>query len=357
MATQETQTTTKNLGGSLPVDNVQNLASNNPKDLPSRYIRPELQFDPVSTDDSLQIPVVDMTKLGDEDENEMTLLHKACQHWGFFQLINHGIEEQVIENMKKDIQEFFKLPLEKKMACAQLPNDIQGYGQAFVVSEHQKLDWADMLFLLPQPLSQRDFRFWPKHPISFRETLENYSAELKKVSVRLVRVMGRNLQVDSEKLGAMFEDDGIQGVRMNYYPPCPQAEKVIGLTPHSDAVGLTLLLQVNDVQGLQVKKNGEWIPIKPIRGALIINVGDVIEIMSNGEYKSIEHRAVVNPENERLSIAGFHSPNMNTMIGPLQDLINDKKPIYKTIQNVEYIKLILASKLDGKSLLSRMKLD
>ncbi|WCJ20679.1 2-oxoglutarate (2OG) and Fe(II)-dependent oxygenase superfamily protein [Euphorbia peplus] len=350
-------TSTKNLGGFLPVENVQDLASKNLTELPSRYIRPEFQFDPISTDDSLQIPVVDMTKLGEEDENEMALLHIACQHWGFFQLINHGIEEQVIENMKRDIQEFFKLPLEEKMACAQLPNDIQGYGQAFVVSEHQKLDWGDMLFLLTQPPSRRDFRVWPKHPISFRETLENYSAELNKVSVELVRVMGRNLQVDPEKLSDMFEDNGIQGLRMNYYPPCPQADKVMGLTPHSDGVGLTLLLQVNDVQGLQIKKNGEWIPIKAIPGALTINVGDIIEIMSNGEYKSIEHRAVVNPEKQRLSIAGFHSPNINTMIGPLQDLLKEKQPIYKTMQHGEFIKVNVATKLDGKSLLCRMKLD
>ncbi|XP_065880167.1 S-norcoclaurine synthase 1-like [Euphorbia lathyris] len=345
----------KNLGGSLPVENVQNLATKNLNDLPLRYIRSDLQLDQVCADDSFQIPVVDMAKLG--EQNEMALLHTACQHWGFFQLINHGIEEQVIENMKKDTEEFFKLPLEEKMAYAQIPNNIEGYGQAFVVSQHQKLDWADMLFLLPQPPSQRDFRFWPKFPISFRESLDKYSADLQKVTVGLLRVMARNLKVDPEKLGRMFEDEGVQGVRMNYYPPCSQANKVIGLTPHSDLTGLTLLLQVNEVQGLQIKKNGKWVPIKPIPGALIINVGDIIEIMSNGEYKSIEHRAVVNPEKERLSIAAFHSPNMNTMIGPLEDLLKEKKPIYKTINHVEYVKLVLATKLDGKSLLSSMKLD
>ncbi|WCJ20677.1 2-oxoglutarate (2OG) and Fe(II)-dependent oxygenase superfamily protein [Euphorbia peplus] len=349
-------TITKNLESSLPVENVQNLASKNLIELPSRYIRPELEFDPISKDDSLQIPVVDMTKLGHQDENEMALLHTACQDWGFFQLINHGIEEQVIENMKRDAQEFFKLPLEEKMACAVLPNGFQGYGQSHVVSEHQKLDWNDMLVLLPQPLSGRDFRLWPKHPVSYRETLENYSAALKKVTVELVRAMGRNLQVDPEKLGAMFED-GVQAVRVNYYPPCPQADKVIGLTPHSDRVGLTLVLQVNDVQGLQIKKNGQWIPIIPIPGALIVNVGDVIDIMSNGEYKSMEHRAMVNPEKERLSIAAFHSPDMNTMIGPLQDQLKEKKPIYKTMHHEEYFKLGLAIKLDGKSMLDLMKLD
>lgn len=74
-------------------------------------------------------------------------------------------------------------------------------------------------------------------------------------------------------------DDGVQGVRMNYYPPCPQANKVIGLTPHSDAVALTLLLQVNEVQGLQIRKNGKWVPVEPIVGAFIVNIGDITEVL------------------------------------------------------------------------------
>jgi len=68
---------------------------------------------------------------------------------------------------------------------------------------------------------------------------------------------------EPEKPKSMF-DDGVQGVRMNHYPPCVQANKVMGLTPHSDATGLTLLIQANDVRGLQIKKNGKWISIRSI---------------------------------------------------------------------------------------------
>lgn len=79
--------------------------------------------------------------------------------------------------------------------------------------------------------------------------------------------------------------------------------------------------------------------------------------MSNGEYKSIEHRAVVNPEKERLSIAAFHSPNIRAMIGPLPDIVKKNAANYKTISNEEYIKLVVTSKLDGKSLLDHMRLN
>ena len=112
-----------------------------------------------------------------------------------------------------------------------------------------------------------------------RETLDNYSSELHRVSINLLRSMAKNLGVNPDKLASMFED-GTQGVRMNYYPPCVHADKVMGLTPHSDATGLTLLVQVNEVQGLQIKKNGKWVPIKPVPDALVVNIGDIIEVIN-----------------------------------------------------------------------------
>lgn len=84
------------------------------------------------------------------------------------QLINHGVSDEVIEKMKTDTEEFFRQPLEEKKAYATQPNHIEGYGQAFVVSEEQKLDWGDMLFLLSQPVRQRTLTFWPTLPTTFR---------------------------------------------------------------------------------------------------------------------------------------------------------------------------------------------
>ncbi|KAL2508621.1 Protein SRG1 [Forsythia ovata] len=349
----------KEYGGSLPVQNVQKLASHNSKGVPYRYVRPEIEIEKVSVDGLLQIPVIDMSKLDTEKSavynQELLKLHLACKEWGFFQLINHGASEE-IEEMKVVTSEFFKLPLEEKMAYAQTPNTIEGYGQAFVVSEDQKLDWGDMLFLVPLPVSRRNLRFWPKTPASFTSTLEKYSIELQKVAIKVLTSMAINLGIDPEKLTTPYKDCN-QGIRMNYYPPCVHADKVIGLTPHSDATGLTLLIQINEVQGLQIKKDKEWVPIKPVVGAIIINIGDVMEIMSNGEYSSIEHRAVVDFKKERLSIAAFHSPNFTTEIGPLPDLVVKKGEKYKTISHEEYIRLVIASKLDGKSLLEHMRIQ
>lgn len=89
--------------------------------------------------------------------------------------------------------------------------------------------------------------------------------------------MADNLGMKKEELHESF-DGGMQAMRMNYYPPCPQPNLVVGLSPHSDGVGLTLLLQISDTEGLQVKKDGRWIPISPLQKAFIVNIGDIMEV-------------------------------------------------------------------------------
>ncbi|CAI9095461.1 OLC1v1031415C1 [Oldenlandia corymbosa var. corymbosa] len=272
-----------NIGFTLPVENVQELASKNTTDIPNRYIRPEMWADEVSVDESLQIPVIDMSKLATGNigyETEMSKLHQACRDWGFFQLSNHGATTE-IENMKVATQEFFNLPLEEKMLYAQQPGGLEGYGQAFVMSEDQKLDWCDMLFICPVPESRRNLNFWPNNPTSFRSTVEEYSRELQRICIDLCELMATNLRVEFKELSGMYKEVE-QMIRLNYYPPCPQADKVVGFTPHSDGTLLTLLVQVNEVEGLQIRINGKWIPVKPLPGAFIVNVGDSMECKEKG---------------------------------------------------------------------------
>ena len=83
--------------------------------------------------------------------------------------------------------------------------------------------------------------------------------------------------MEATDMKALF-DEGFQSMRMNYDPPCPQPELVIGLNPHSDAIGLTILLQVNEMEGLQVKKDGMWIPVKPLHNAFVVNIRDILEV-------------------------------------------------------------------------------
>lgn len=91
------------------------------------------------------------------------------------------------------------------------------------------------------------------------------------------------LNMAQQEMEDLFHDSK-QGIRLNYYPPCPQPELVIGIAPHSDPVALTLLLHGNDVQGLEVCQNGKWIPIKPVKNAFVVNVGDILEVRTITQY-------------------------------------------------------------------------
>jgi len=83
-------------------------------------------------------------------------------------LVNHGTPDELLEKVRADIEEFFRLPLHVKEAYAQEPGNLEGYGQAFVVSEEQKLDWGDLLVLTTLPQSDRNMKFWPTYPPNFR---------------------------------------------------------------------------------------------------------------------------------------------------------------------------------------------
>ncbi|XP_054811306.1 protein SRG1-like [Prosopis cineraria] len=317
---------------SLLVPSVQELAKNI-TEIPDRYVRPDQQQQSIvsESDDLPEIPVIDMQRLITEEstssEEELAKLHHACRQWGFLQLVNHGVGPGLVEKMKKEIEEFFNLEMSEKKKFWQREGDLEGFGQAFVVSDDQKLDWADLFFIFTLPIHLRNPCLFPHLPFHFRETLELYSLQMKNLAMTIMEQMEKALEMESMEIRELFEE-GMQSLRMNYYPPRPQPHKVDGLTPHSDAVGLTILLQLNEVEGLQIIKDGMWIPVRPLPNAFILipvrplpnafilNIGDTLEIITNGTYRSVEHRATVNSEKERLSNATFYNPRYDAEIGP-----------------------------------------
>lgn len=108
--------------------------------------------------------------------------------------------------------------------------------------------------------------------------MEAYSLELKNLAMKILSLMAKALKMKDEDMRNLF-GEGMQSMRMNYYPPCPQPELAIGLSAHSDGIGLTILLQVNEIKGLQIKKDGMWIPVVPLPGAFTVNIGDMLEVM------------------------------------------------------------------------------
>ncbi|KAH6773576.1 hypothetical protein C2S52_003531 [Perilla frutescens var. hirtella] len=305
-----------------------------------------------------EIPVLDMKSLLDEENkiSQLQKLHSTCSEWGIFQLVNHGVDISLMEKLKSEINEFYKLPLEEKLKYKIKQGDVEGYGKTVIVSDDQKVDWADRFYIITNPIQRRKPHLFPKLPSSLRETLEAYIAELQKLSRAIFMLIAEALMIEEREVEEMFVD-GMQSMRMTYYPPCPEPEKVIGLTPHSDASGITVLLQLNGVEGFQVNKDGLWIPVKFLPNAFVVNIGDIVEILSNGVYKSIEHRATVNSERERMTIALFFSCKYEAEVGPSPSLMMKQQPLFRRLKMDQYVKDFFSRKLNGKSFLQYMKIN
>ncbi|PKI43459.1 hypothetical protein CRG98_036216 [Punica granatum] len=295
---------------SLPVPNVQEMVRENPLRVPERYLRTKEEIsesEPGYVNPML--PVLDLSLLVDGNAQELDKLDLACKDWGFF----------------------------------------QGYGHTNVETKDQKLDWSDTLVLAVYPERFRRPQFWPSTPPHFKKAMETYANEIRTVGDKLIgslaTVMGLNKDAMLKLHGEL-----VQGLRLNYYPSCVKPNDVYGISPHSDATIVSILMQDSDTDGLQIRHEGHWVPIKPIPGALIINLGDVVEFWTNGKYKSIEHRSMTNAKKWRISFATFIYPPDDIEIGPLALVVDPGRPHqkYKKMKYGEYLRFSLKRELEGK---------
>ncbi|KVH93750.1 protein SRG1-like [Cynara cardunculus var. scolymus] len=329
---------------SLPVKTAQQMAIDGDQP-PSKYIFNNntiyANFGPLETSPPFApVPIIDVTRLSStSDQNdrktELAKLRSALTTWGCFQAVNHGLADSYLDNIRQVINQFFQLPLEKKRKCLRETGSVEGYGNDMTYDENQVQDWCDRLFLRILPEDERQLRFWPENPSKFRETIDDYTNKIKSLSVILFEAMAKSLDLEENCFAKYFteERDVLQG-RFILYPPCPTPDKVLGLKAHSDRSGITLLLQDPGVEGLQVLNDGKWYNIPVIRDALFVNLGDQMQIMSNGIFKSPVHRVVTNTKKGRISVAMFTEPEPNKEIGPVDALVDEKRPrVYKTVKN------------------------
>lgn len=306
------------------------------------FIQPtEYRPNPTCTIEAKEIPVIDISSASDVVIAE---IKEACEKWGFFQVINHGVPLEKREKAELAARKFFGLPLVEKKKVRRDEGNPLGYYD----SEHTKnvRDWKEVYditvlepTLIPASHEIGDeeikelWNQWPEYPPDFRVACEEYTQEMVELSFKLLELIALSLGVPADHLSGFFKDHA-SFARFNYYPPCPYPDLALGVGPHKDSGALTVLAQ-DDVGGLEVKRksDGAWILVKPIPDAYIINVGDVIQVWSNDKYDSVEHRVKVNPEKARLSIPFFFNPSHYVMVKPLHKLIDEQHPAKYTEYN------------------------
>ncbi|KAK6231861.1 hypothetical protein QUC31_010908 [Theobroma cacao] len=203
----------------------------------------------------------------------------------------------------------------------------------------------------PKPL---DIELLPE--ICRKEVVE-WDLSAAKVAETVMELLGEGLGLEPGKFKELTFSQ-TKYVVGHIYPYCPQPDLTMGITSHTDPGVVTVLLQ-NQIQGLQVKHEDRWVEVKPALGGLIINVGDFLQIVSNGEYKSVEHRVVANSCKEpRISIVEFFNLSKwkgDGYYGPLPELSSAEKPaIYRNFTTQEFLENFYSKGLDSKSLIQKI---
>lgn len=309
--------------------------------IPSEFIRSENEQPAITTVQGsvLEVPTID---LGDPDEDKLVeMIAKASNEWGLFQVVNHGIPHEVIENLQSVGKKFFELAQEEKETYSNPGGGVykggEGYGGQLRKEVGDKKAWVDHLFHKIWPPSAINYHFWPKNPPSYREANEEYGKFLREVADKLLKCLSKGLGVEEDVLkeGGGGEEL-IYLMKINYYPPCPRPDLALGVPAHTDMSLLTILVP-NDVAGLQVCRDDRWYDVKYIPNALIIHIGDQIEIMSNGKYKAVLHRTTVNKDRTRMSWPVFIEPPADHVVGPNPKLVTEENPAkYKTKKYADY---------------------
>ncbi|KAM0033976.1 putative oxidoreductase [Helianthus debilis subsp. tardiflorus] len=284
----------------------------------------------------LKVPVIDLCN--PDDQSLVASISEAGKSWGIFQVINHGIPNQHISELQKVGKEFFELPEEEKEVIAKPTGHegVEGYGTKLQKEVEGKKGWVDHLFHRVWPPSAVNYHYWPKNPPSYRETNEQYTQSLIPVADKLLGLLSRGLGLEDgevkQGLGDLF-----YMLKINYYPACLCPELDLGLGPHTDMSSITILVP-NEVQGLQVFKDDHWYDVAYIPNALIVHIGDQIEILSNGKYKSVYHRTTVNKEKTRMSWPMFLEPPPEFEVGPIPKLITQDNPSkFKTKKYKDFV--------------------
>ncbi|KAI3693542.1 hypothetical protein L1987_76486 [Smallanthus sonchifolius] len=297
--------------------------------------------------ESLELPVIDLSS--PDRISTANSIRQACIEYGFFYLINHGVEEQLLQNVFDQSRKFFSLSLEEKMKLSL--KEYRGFSPIYAEnldsSTSSKGDLKETFHIGPLEGHESHVNQWPSKEMlpSWRLIMEEYYQKVLSVGKRLSSLiaMALNLEDDFfEKIGALDKPFGF--LRLLHYPGEMGAsdEVIYGASAHSD-YGMITLLETDAVPGLQVcreklKQPRIWEDVDHVKGAFIINLGDMMERWTNCLFRSTLHR-VMPIGKERYSMAFFLDPNPDCMVECLKSCCNDSSPpLFPPIRSGDYLR-------------------
>ena len=293
------------------------------------------------------IPVIDIAPFFGKNSNDRIRLGKevdqACREVGFFSIINHGIDTELLSSLKDEARKFFSLPsAEKLLTPRPAPHVLRGYSPILEESLYSTIGVENMedlkesfTFGNPDVDPEDPYYFtqnaiegghfvpnaWPNRPGNFGNIMEEFYRKMNGLAVDMHKIFALALDLEEDYFASMI-DKPFSMARVINYPAqtIPPEANQIRAGEHTDYDNLTFLLAEEDTGGLQVRGlDGNWITVPITDNAFIVNIGDIMMRWTNDRWLSNRHR-VINPpadqanDKDRLSVVYFCEPNYDAMV-------------------------------------------
>lgn len=293
------------------------------------------------------VPLIDLSKPDSKHH-----LVKACQEFGFFKVVNHGVPLEFVTKLEMEAVKFFSLPLSEKEKAG--PPCPFGYGNK-KIGPNGDIGWVE--YILLNTRSESDFKRFESifgiAPENFRCAVKDYLSSVKKMACEVLELMAEELKIQPKNVFSklLMDEQSDSAFRLNHYPPVPESQELhgrnlIGFGEHTDPQIISVL-RSNNTSGLQIAlKDGSWISVPPDQNSFFINVGDSMQVLTNGRLKSVKHRVLANSLKSRLSMIYFGGPPLSEKIAPLPCLMEgEEDSLYKEFTWFEYKKSAYKSRL------------
>lgn len=289
----------------------------------------------ISTD---EIPIVDVKALrGGSLAQRLSVareIAEACENVGFFYIVNHGVPQSLIDDTFAQNQAFFAQSFDERMQSAATLEHWRGYVPSKLEGEGGGVGGTieTYRFMLDLPWDHPDVKMgkpmhmpnrWPEHLPGFKATVGSYIDAMQELSVQLRNAFALGLDLPENWFDPFYNRPLVQQSLLHYRPAksTNPSDAEIGAGEHKDSGAFTILMQ-DEVGGLEVGHLAHrWVAAPPIKGAYIINIGDMMERWTNGRFISTNHRVVNRAQRARYSMPFFANPDYEAIIAPVPSLV------------------------------------
>ena len=280
--------------------------------------------------DFSHIPIIDVRELvaGSDARHAVAVqIGQTCRESGFFYIVGHGVDLALQQQLQHLSREFFAQDMEAKLRVRMALGGRAWRGYFRVGDEltSGKPDQKEGLYfgaelagdhpLVRAGTALHGPNLFPAHPPGLRETVLDYMAALTRLCHRLVAGVALSLGLEESYFADRYTGEPLTLFRIFNYPPPPDFT-LWGVGEHTDYGLLTVLLQ-DDAGGLEVRSRSRWVPAAPVPGSFVCNIGDMLDRMTRGLYRSTPHRVRNPAPRDRLSFPFFFDPNFFAPVRPI----------------------------------------